>query len=201
MARTEKMDVCFLLLLRKDSYGELHPFLTPQISWVLYCRLKAFHPEPPWHCAIPTTTPPTRLSFQQSPDYSPRLCPGDPGGQTQRLSLSCIPRPEFLSQIGVLFFFVLSVCTPKPHLESPSAVPPQPCFSSKSQLGIRAVGVSAESGPRHLCSVLTYILQLISRSGLCWQIEGVSQMSPGPKERIAARISRNTRELLGELIN
>lgn len=112
MARTEKMNVCFLLFLRKDSYGELHPFLTPQISWVLSCRLKAFHPKPPWHWAIPTTTPPTRLSSQQSPDCSPRLCPGDPGGQTQRLSLSCIPRPEFLSQIGVL----LSLCCQCAHL-------------------------------------------------------------------------------------
>lgn len=131
MTRTEKMNVCFLLFLRKDSYGELHPGSTPQISWVLSCQLKAFHPKSPWHCAIPTATPPTRLSSQQSPDFSPRLCPGDSGGQTQRLScpgheIRCIPRPEFLSQIGVLFPgfpHTPSLCCQCAHLDPILKVP------------------------------------------------------------------------------
>lgn len=41
-------------------------------------------------------------------------------------------------------FFVLSVCTLRPHLERPSAVHPQPCFTSKSKLSVRALEVSAE---------------------------------------------------------
>lgn len=173
-----------------------------------------------WHSFMSIILPTEGLSSQTSlalsytHHHSPNtfVLPAEPWLLSQALPWgSWGPNPETLTKLysqawvsfsdWCLIFFVWSVCTPKPHLESPSAVHPQPCFSSKSKLGIRAVGVSAESGPRHLCSVVTYILQLISRSGLCWQIEGVSQMSPGPKERIAARISRNTRELLGELIN
>lgn len=114
---------------------------------------------------------PGTVLYPLSPPLPQHVCPpsqalislpgsalGIPGAKSRD---SCVLGTKLYSQACVSFsdwclifwfpthsFFVLSVCTLRPHLESPSAVHPQPCFTSKSKLSVRALEVSAEVRPQ-----------------------------------------------------